>query len=612
MKKSLLSLSLLLFFCPLYCQTFTGCLEVDFEEIPNQIPAEGLVINNQYFASHGVTFTLENGQSPILAQVGGAATAFGSAFGNDAPAPGSDIGEFFLTDDGFLTGLSMIPVIVTFANPIDSFSTCVLDIDFDEFFILEARDENGQTVLADTIYSGDPDTGDGVASCWGFNFDGCEGTIYSVRFEGFRNVAGAFGLGMDNFSFCFSGVDLANQVAVTPTDQTCDSETGSITVTNLGQEPHLYSLDGINFQTSPVFPGLPLGTYRLFVQDTAGCSTTFEDIEIEAFVPLQIDDVSAVDTRCAEDNGGISITTTPSAGVTYSIDGVNFQANSNFADLAAGDYPIFILDADGCPYTSSTSIAPSTLPSIDGSVSTIDACNDGSAQLVASASGGTGNLSFSLNGSPGQDIGNFENLFAGEYLLAVSDELGCEVSELVEVEGGPLLLIEEVQTSPPTCGPPDGQIEIQASGGTGTLYYLVDGSIWSSAPTFSGLTAGTFEITVLDAIGCRTTTEVSLPPPVCQVYVPNVFSPNLDGENDLFEVFTNSLYDVNILKYEIFDRWGELVWRRENFTIHTSKDWWDGYFRGQPATQGVYVYVIHLQYNNGFEEVKAGDVCLIR
>lgn len=612
MKKSLLSLFLLLFLCPLYCQTFTGCLEVDFEDIPNETPVEGLVISDQYFASHGVSFSLENGQAPILAQVGGAATAFGSAFGNDAPVPGSGIGEFFLTDDGNLSGLSMIPVIITFANPIDSFSTCVLDIDFDEYFILEARDENGMKVLSDTIYSGDPGTGDGVSTCWGFNFDGCEGTIYSVRFEGFRDVAGAFGLGMDNFSFCFSGVDLANELSVTPTDQSCDSETGLITITNLGDEPQLYSLDGINYQSSPVFADLPVGTYTLFVQDTAGCTAILEDIEVEAFVPLQIDEVEVVDTQCAADNGTISIATTPSAGVTYSIDGVSFQSSNTFENLSAGGYPIFILDADGCPYTSSASIAPSTAPNIDAFAATVDACNDGSAQLQASASGGTGPLTFNLNGGPAQELGSFNNLFAGEYLLAVTDELGCEANELVNVEGGPVFLIDEVITSPPTCGPPDGAMTIQASGGTGMLYYQVEGSIWSSSPVFTELTAGTFEVVVLDAVGCRTSTEVSLPPPVCQVFIPNVFSPNDDGENDQFELFTNSLYDVNVLEYKIFDRWGELVWRRENFTIHTSDDWWDGYFRGQPATQGVYVYLVHLQYNNGVEEVRAGDVCLIR
>ena len=385
-----------------------------------------------------------------------------------------------------------------------------------------------------------------------------------------------------------------------------------ITINNLGNEPHLYSLDGVNFQSDPVFPDLPVGTYTLFVQDTAGCDATFEDIEIEAFVPLQINEVEVVDTQCAEKNGSISITTTPSLGVTYSIDGTNFQSNNTFENLAAGGYPIFILDADGCPYTSGASIAPSTLPSIDGFAATVDACNDGSAQLVASASGGTGALTFNLNGGTVQEFGSFDNLFAGEYLLAVTDELGCEASELVDVEGGPLFLIDEVITTPPTCGPPDGEIQIQASGGTGNLYYHLEGFTWSATPIFTELTAGTFKVTVLDAVGCKTSTEVTLPPPVCQVFIPNVFSPNLDGENDEFELFTNSLYDVNVLKYEIFDRWGELVWRRENFTIHTSDDWWDGYFRGQPATQGVYVYVIHLQYNNGVQQVKAGDVCLIR
>ncbi|MEL7248584.1 MAG: gliding motility-associated C-terminal domain-containing protein [Bacteroidota bacterium] len=612
MKKSLLSVLFLLFICQLHCQIFSGCLEIDFEEIPNQTPFEGMVISDQYFASHGITFTLENGQSPVLAQVGGAVTAFGSFWGNDEPVPGSDIGEFFLTDDGNLFGLDMIPVIVTFANPIDSFSTCVLDIDFDEFFILEARGQNGETILADTIFSGDPNTGDGVPSCWGFNFDGCEGSIYSVRFEGFRQQSGAFGLGMDNFSFCFSGVDLVNQIGVEVNDPTCEMETGSLNIINQGEGDYLYSLDGINYQSSPIFTGLPIGTYDLFVQDPTGCEAEFSDIEIEAFVPLVINDVLEIPTSCGEDNGVLSINTDPSFGVNYSIDGVDFSTENSFTDLPPGTYPVFILDTDGCPYTTTATIGPSTAPQINGLVTTIDGCNDGSGQLVSSASGGTGTLTYSLNGGPSQATGNFDSLFAGQYVLEVIDEDGCLVRDTAEVEGGPLLLIESIATTPPGCSAPDGEIVIQASGGTGNLIYLLNGNQWSPSPIYTQLTADTFDITVVDAVGCTASAQTSLPIPVCPVFIPNVFSPNLDGQNDEFQVFTNGNYDVGVRKYEIFDRWGELVWRRENFTIHTSKDWWDGYFRGRPATQGVYVYVIELEYNNGFREVRAGDVCLIR
>ena len=612
MKKSLLCLLLISLLCPLNGQIFSGCLEIDFEEIPNQIPAEGLTISDQYFDSHGITFTLENGESPVLAQVGGAATAFGSVYGNDQPAPGSDVGEFFLTDDGFLFGLEMIPVIVTFANPIDSFATCVLDIDLGEFFIMEARDQNGQTVLADTIYAGDPETGDGVASCWGFNFEGCEGSIYSVRFEGFRDVPGAFGLGLDNFSFCFAGVDLANEVSVTATDESCELDDGTITISNQAEEGYLYSLDGITYQADPVFADLPVGTYTLFVRDSSGCEAVFEDIEVEVFVPLEINEVVAEHTTCAEDNGILTINTTPSIGVSYSVDGANFQTNNSFPGLAAGTYPIFVRDADGCPYTTQANIDPSTTPTINGLATVIDGCNNGQGQLVASASGGTGNLSFSLNGGPAQNSGNFSNLLAGDYLVVVTDEQGCQGSELVTVEGGPLLLIEALQTIPPSCAAPDGIIQVEASGGTGNLIYLLNGTEWSASPIYSQLPADTFEITVVDAVGCTTTAQTSLPIPTCPVFIPNVFSPNDDGTNDLFELFTNSYYDVGVLKYEIFDRWGELVYRRENFTIHSSADWWDGNFRGQPAIQGVYVYVIELQYNNGFRQVQAGDVCLVR
>lgn len=62
-------------------------------------------------------------------------------YGSDTPAPNQNIGTFFITDDGKLLGLGSIPLIVRFNNPVDSVSAIILDMDFDETFTVEARDE---------------------------------------------------------------------------------------------------------------------------------------------------------------------------------------------------------------------------------------------------------------------------------------------------------------------------------------------------------------------------------------------------------------------------------------------------------------------------------------
>lgn len=846
MKKNLLAVLILFCICHAHGQN-TTCVEIDFENIPGGPYVEGAVINTQYLANFGIEFTLEDGTSPRLAQTGFPTTAFGSVWGSDEPAPGEDIGNFFLTDDGLLSGLNMIPVIVNFTDPVDSFSTCVLDIDFEEFFVIDAFDENGAILLSDTIRDGDPNTGDGLATCWGFNFDGCEGSVYAVRFEGFRFTSGAFGLGMDNFSFCFSGTDIVNNIAVETEDLTCDETTGTINVINFSDDDYLYSIDGVNFQESPNFENLPLGVYTVFVRDPFGCETELENILIEDYVPLLVDDVAAFATTCGDDNGTISVLVTPSTDVRYSLDGVNFQTSNFFGNLASGTYPVYIIDDVNCLYIEEAIVAPSSAPMLDVVTTFTDDCNDGSGEIIATGSGGSGELTYTLDGQINSTTGVFDSLLAGEYTILITDELGCMTTSVVTVtagptsvgdiinsveidvedltcdvstgainiinsgsdnynysldgiiyqdspvfdnlplgdytvyvqdiegceveftavaineyvplviedvsaldtscgeangsidivatttagvqysldglnyqaesffdnlpageyeiyildeddcpydddaivgpssppafdvitsfadycndgngqilvngsggtgeltyflngatssangvfdmlnpgeytlelideagcvvnaetivESGPLLLIDDLVIEDLTCENTGGIIQLSASGGNGQLIYRLDGLIPRIIGTYPNLTAGTYELSVTDDKGCMTTAIASLENPICPVFVPNAFSPNDDGLNDEFVLYTNPNYDVTVLKCDIFDRWGELVWRSENFTLNTNRSWWDGNFRSQPATQGVYVYVAEVLYSNGLVEILAGDVALVR
>ncbi len=211
--KHILILILSLYLITLSAQdTLQGCLFLDFEDIEGMDLFEGAEMSDQFEASFGLTFSLEGGGFPVLAEVGGSpAAAFGSAWGNDTPAPqdAALVGSFFLTDDGQLSGLTSPPVVLDFATAIDSFAGCILDMDFGEVFKIEAFGEFGDLILEDSIMAGDPNTGDGRATCWGFNLGNCTGMVYQIKFSGYREQAGAFGLGLDNFSFCYAGVNEA-------------------------------------------------------------------------------------------------------------------------------------------------------------------------------------------------------------------------------------------------------------------------------------------------------------------------------------------------------------------------------------------------------------------
>jgi gliding motility-associated-like protein len=95
-----------------------------------------------------------------------------------------------------------------------------------------------------------------------------------------------------------------------------------------------------------------------------------------------------------------------------------------------------------------------------------------------------------------------------------------------------------------------------------------------------------------------------------EVFIPNVFSPNNDGVNDVFTVFYGSDLKVTGMDGSIFDRWGNLVYRSQESPFS-----WDGFFNDETMMPGVYAYVIKVIYEeNSIEKelLLTGDVTLVR
>jgi hypothetical protein len=182
---------------PLAAQTSDA--PIDFETIPGATAQEGLVISDQFAATHGVTFQLEGGGNPVLAEVGSPVSAFLGPPNDttpDTPLAGQNIGQYFLTDDGSLN-TSSSNLIIRYDPPTAAASGIILDIDSSEVFTIEARGASDAVLQTITVEAGDPGTGDGRATRW--SFSRMDTDIASLRFVGERPV-GNFGLGFDNFS----------------------------------------------------------------------------------------------------------------------------------------------------------------------------------------------------------------------------------------------------------------------------------------------------------------------------------------------------------------------------------------------------------------------------
>ncbi|KJS04312.1 MAG: hypothetical protein VR77_12160 [Flavobacteriales bacterium BRH_c54] len=124
-------------------------------------------------------------------------------------------------------------------------------------------------------------------------------------------------------------------------------------------------------------------------------------------------------------------------------------------------------------------------------------------------------------------------------------------------------------------------------------------------PTVTITNETTFYLMVTDANGCSSTDQVTIFMDDSFVFfVPNIFSPNGDNENDVFYVRGQGFKSISI---NIFNRWGQKVFESDD--VNTG---WDGTFNGQEMNTGVFVYYINLELYNGDKVQKQGNITLVR
>ncbi len=116
-----------------------------------------------------------------------------------------------------------------------------------------------------------------------------------------------------------------------------------------------------------------------------------------------------------------------------------------------------------------------------------------------------------------------------------------------------------------------------------------------------------------NSIGCDSTVRLRLDYIYYNVFIPNAFRPNDDGLNERFTLFTNA-DGREIRSLEIWNRWGELLFRRDHFPPNQlgGADGWDGNFRGELAPPGVYVWRAEVEFVDGRVLVFSGDLTLLR
>jgi gliding motility-associated-like protein len=153
-------------------------------------------------------------------------------------------------------------------------------------------------------------------------------------------------------------------------------------------------------------------------------------------------------------------------------------------------------------------------------------------------------------------------------------------------------------------------------GGTGNQYQWSPTTGLSCAncpnPIAQPKVTTSYKLTVSNSGGCSASDAITITV-LCganNLFMPNTFSPNGDGSNDIYYPRGKGIQTVRSLR--IFNRWGEMVYRRENFNANDPSAAWDGRYLGKALPPDVFVYMIDVVCENQSIVTVKGDIALIR
>lgn len=452
---------------------------------------------------------------------------------------------------------------------------------------------------------------------------GCDSTVITDLTVNPKYAANVYDTICANQSYSLPSGTSVNQTGVyTDTLSTimgCDSiivtyltvnPTSSTTVVDTICIGNTYTLpDGNTVSTT--------GTYPVTLQSQFGCDSV---VNTQLTVIDVVLTLSAADVICHGDNTG-NITATAINGVSpYHFDllngGVVIDSNTtgNFNSIAAGAYVVNVSDNFGCTETSSADIQEPALLVVSNTVENVHCFGEDNGAISVTATGGTPAYTFSMNGQT-NSTGSFISLTAGSYTYTVTDAHGCAdtltaaITEPMAVtlsaipDSAVIKLGETIQLN--VTSNYDPTATYQWTPGEGLSCYTCANPI---ADTYSSLLY-TVQATV-NISGNNCSAQIQIPVTVIpnyDIFIPNVFTPNADGNNDLFRIFGN-IPALKFLDVQIFNRIGEKVFESNDLNFS-----WDGTYKGQTLPPGVFVYTMKAVFvDNHTEKIFKGSITLLK
>jgi gliding motility-associated-like protein len=238
---------------------------------------------------------------------------------------------------------------------------------------------------------------------------------------------------------------------------------------------------------------------------------------------------------------------------------------------------------------------------------------------VVSITGGTPPYTYSIdNGNTFYPDSSFV-LNSGNYDVLIQDATGCEFQQSIYIpDVAPVAVLVNEPVIEIQLG-----AEAQLLAVTNIPTWAIDTIMWTPTDSLSCTNclnpyanpteSTTYEVTVINENGCEDKAQIRLDlDKDRKVYIPNAFSPNGDGSNDLFMIFATEIGIERVNYFQVYNRWGEMVFHAEDFQPNDPAYGWGGWFRGELMNPAVFVFWAEVEFVDGYKQFFKGDVTLLK
>lgn len=275
-----------------------------------------------------------------------------------------------------------------------------------------------------------------------------------------------------------------------------------------GTAPYQYSVNSMPYQSNNVYTNLSPGHNYILIKDAKGCESNTFMVIIEDPNPLKASAVLTKELDCVS-NATIEITASGGqAPYKYSINGgQTYQSTPVFTNVIAGSYSPLVKDAVAMiTYANTLIITPPI--AVTATITKGTTCGESDLTTIT-ATGGKTPYAYSLDGSTFLAVNTISGLSAGTHTITVKDSNNCQATVTVVIEPASLLTLSISNRNVSCFQGNDGAIDIAATGGKTPYTYSIGGE-YVSNNIFNSLTPGYYDVTVKDALGCISSSVVSI------------------------------------------------------------------------------------------------------